>query len=528
MKKITYQRWDGSQEPFSLNKKEIADRFFENLFKGMSPGMSLAQMMWEGFSMAGKDFRVMGLEEMVAELEKQKNELLDRYTLEHAFDKPYDELDFAVENENFTRAVEKTAQLPAFNDLQPGLLEKLTALEKITFSDSESQEIYDRWKKREKDIQDLYEFYSEYTHFFTGDEPLDFDQAVELMRQAEALSKLQQQILNGDLSKIDMESMEKLLGENAGESLNILIQLPRTLTDEGIIEKETGRFEITPRGMRSLGELAFGKIYRQLKRDKQGGQLGNAPQTGEIEPDSSRPYQYGDRFDADITRTILKAVSRGRRKGNRLDISPDDFYIREREQLITSTIVVLLDLSWSMSIGGRFEAAKKVTLALNHYIKTRFPKDKIHIIGFSTEARELKEKELSQVVWDVQRPFTNLQGGLRLAMKLIKRSGNRNNRVLVITDGQPTAYYLGNELHAELPNETFGISENACRETLVEVKKVTAQGMNIETFLLDQNPVLVEFGREVARINRGRAVLCVPDELGKLLFMDEIKRRTRS
>ncbi|MFH2129735.1 MAG: hypothetical protein ABIK68_05115, partial [bacterium] len=148
--------------------------------------------------------------------------------------------------------------------------------------------------------------------------------------------------------------------------------------------------------------------------------------------------------------------------------------------------------------------------------------------GFSTEARELKEKDLSQVVWDIQRPFTNLQGGLRMAMKLIKRSGNRNNRVLVITDGQPTAYYLGNELHAELPDEMFGISENACRETLVEVKKVTAQGMNIETFLLDRNPVLVEFGKEVARINRGRAVLCVPNDLGKLMFLEEIKKRRRS
>ncbi len=527
MKKIIYRQWDGSQQPFSLDKKEVADRFFENMFKGMSAGMSLAQMMWEGFSMAGRDFRVMGLEEMIREIEKQKNELLEKYTLDNAFDKPYDELSFAVENENFTRAVEKASQIPLFEELEPGLLEKLGALDQVEFLDEESREIYERWKQREKDIHDLYEFYAEYSHLFTGDETLDFDQAVELMRQTEALNELQKQLLSGDLSSIDMEALEQMLGENAGESMNILLQLPQTLTDEGIIEQEQGRFEITPRGMRSLGELAFGKVYRQINRDRQGGHIGNAPQTGEVEPDSSRPYQYGDRFDPDITRTILKAVTHGRHKGEGLNLSPDDFYVREREELITSTIVVLLDLSWSMSVGGRFEAAKKVTLALNHYIKTRFPKDRIHIIGFSTEARELKEKELSQVVWDVQRPFTNLQGGLRLAMKLIKRSGNRNNRVLVITDGQPTAYYLGNELHAEMPDEMFGISANACRETLVEVKKVTAQGMNIETFLLDESPVLVEFGREVARINRGRAVLCIPNDLGKLVIMEEIKRRSR-
>ncbi|MFH2131677.1 MAG: hypothetical protein ABIK68_14990, partial [bacterium] len=407
MKKITYRQWDGSQQPFSLNKKEIADRFFENLFKGMSPGMSLAQMMWEGFSLAGRDFRIMGLEEMIAELQKQKDDMLSLYNLEEAFDQPYNELEFAVENENFTRAVKRAPQIPTFGELEPGLLEKMNALKPISFLDEESQEIYSRWEKREKDIQDLYAFYSDYAHFFTGETALDFEQAVALMRRADEIEKLQQQLLSGELFRIDMESLQKLLGDNAGESMNILIQLPGFLTDEGMIEKDQGRIEITPRGMRSLGELAFGSVYRQIKRDKQGGQLGNAPQTGEIEPDSSRPYQYGDRFDPDISRTILKAVSQGRHRGRRLDLSPDDFYIREREPLITSTIVVLLDLSWSMSVDGRFEAAKKVTLALHHYIKTRFPKDKIHVVGFSTEARELKEKDLSQVVWDIQRPFTN-------------------------------------------------------------------------------------------------------------------------
>jgi uncharacterized protein with von Willebrand factor type A (vWA) domain len=49
--------------------------------------------------------------------------------------------------------------------------------------------------------------------------------------------------------------------------------------------------------------------------------------------------------------------------------------------------------------------------------------------------------------------------------------------------------------------------------------------MNIETFMLDDNPVLVEFTRELTRINGGRAVLCRPGELGKLILIEEIKRR---
>jgi uncharacterized protein with von Willebrand factor type A (vWA) domain len=110
-------------------------------------------------------------------------------------------------------------------------------------------------------------------------------------------------------------------------------------------------------------------------------------------------------------------------------------------------------------------------------------------------------------------------------MELIKKSGNRNNRVIVITDGQPTAYYDGDHLHVELPHNMLGVSPNACRATLAEVKRVTAKGMNIETFMLDDNPVLVEFTRTITKINRGRAVMCVPGELGELVMVEEIKRR---
>ena len=206
-------------------------------------------------------------------------------------------------------------------------------------------------------------------------------------------------------------------------------------------------------------------------------------------------------------------------------MSPEDFQVREREALVTSTTVVLLDLSWSMARDGRFAAAKRVALALEHFIRTRFPQDRLHVIGFSTEAREIKGNELAATVWDRNRPFTNLQGGLRLAMDLIKRSGNRNNKVIVITDGQPTAYYREEHLHVELPVDMLGISPNACKATLAEVRRVTARGMNIESFMLDDNPVLVEFMRQIAMINGGRALVCKPGELGRLIMVEEIKRR---
>jgi uncharacterized protein with von Willebrand factor type A (vWA) domain len=525
MSRFIYKRWDGSQQPFSLKRKDIVDKFMDNIMKGMSPSMALAQMMWQGFPLAGMNFRVMSLDEMVDELQKQMLDLFSRYSLDRAFDKPMDDLKNLLAEETQTR-MEAGAQGPtSYEELPPGLVEKLRFLDDFEFMNEDSQDTFDYWRKRQHDILDLYEFYSQYHRNFTGDQYLDFDQAVELMRQFQSIENLQQQILSGQISRIDLETLREILGDNAANSFNILLQIPEVLSEEGIVDFNKRRFELTPRGMRALGEMAFGKIYHQSKKDRQGGHMGNAPETGEIEPDSSRPYQFGDRFDLDITRTILNAVSQsGVRRGG-LQLSPEDFYVREREQLIASTTVVLLDLSWSMSIGGRFEAAKKVALALDYYIRTRFPKDRVHVIGFSTEARELKGNELALAVWDAINPFTNLQGALRLAMQLIKKSGNRNNRVLVITDGQPTAYYEGKHLHVEMPPYMFGLSRNACRATLAEVRKVTAQGMNLEIFMLDDSPVLVEFTHQIIRINGGRSVMCVPDDLGRLVMFEEIKRR---
>ncbi|MEE8398367.1 MAG: VWA domain-containing protein [Desulfobacterales bacterium] len=525
MKSYLFKRWDGSQELFSLKKKDIVDKFMENIMKGMTPNMSLAEMMWDGFDMAGMNFRVMGLEEMLRELQEQKQELFSTYNLEKAFDKPIEELTFSLADENMTRTQKGAQPTPSYDELPPGLLEKLKAMKDVEFMNPDSQNIADGWQERTDDIQDLHEFYGEYAHRFSGDQSLDFDEAIELMRQLQGLEQLQQQIAQGQFSKIDPEQMGKLLGEQAQRSFNIMLQLPQTVSDEGVVELNKYGFDMTPRGMRSLGELAFGKMNQHLKRDKQGGFQGNAPQTGEIEPDTSRPYEFGDRFDVDIPQTILKAVTNQHFSDGQIHLMPEDIQVRDREQMITSTTIVLLDLSWSMSWEGRFEAGKKVALALDHYIRTRFPKDKFHVVGFSTEARELRGNELALAVWDSYNPYTNLQGGLQLAMKLIKKSGNRNNRVIVITDGQPTAYYDDDRLYVELPPNQTGLSPNAAKATLAAVRRVTAQGMNIETFMLDDNPVLVEFTKQITKINRGRAVMCLPGELGELVVVQEIKRR---
>jgi uncharacterized protein with von Willebrand factor type A (vWA) domain len=527
MKAIIYTAWDGTQTPFTLKRRDILKAFTDNIMEGMDPSMALAQMLWEGFPLAGMDFRVMGLSEILQQIEEQKAELLSQYSLERAFDAPLNDLQTLLEHEAHTRAEQGDSHPPVFEDLPAGLLEKIRSLKDFTFENEESRETFEGWQERENDIRELFDFYSTRAHYFKGKTFLDFEQALELMRQIQALEEMAQQIQSGQWTQIDPETLEQLLGNEAAQSLAILIQVPSELAKEGLIQFSKDGIDLTPRGIRSIGEMAFGDLYHMVKRDRQGSYRGNAPQSGEIEPDSSRPFTFGDRFDLDITRTLLKSVSRKQESAGSLHLMPEDFFVRDREQLITSSMVLLLDLSWSMSWQRRFQAAKKVSLALDHYIRTRFPKDKFYVVGFSTEARELKAKELALAVWDMGYAFTNLQAGIRKAMELLKRGGTRNNRIIVLTDGQPTAYFDGDQTRVEFPSTMNGLSPTACKATLAEVKKATAQGISIDTFMLDNNPVLVEFIREVSRLNGGRAVICRPGELGELILVEEIKRREK-
>jgi len=133
MKKIIYRRWDDTQEPFSLKRKDILDKFMENIMKGMTPNTSMMQMLWDGFELAGMNFRVMGLEEMVQELQRQVDDLFAKYHLENAFDQPISDFKNLLSQEQFARHEKGLSPAPSYEQLPAGLLEKLNQLVEVVF-----------------------------------------------------------------------------------------------------------------------------------------------------------------------------------------------------------------------------------------------------------------------------------------------------------------------------------------------------------------------------------------------------------
>jgi uncharacterized protein with von Willebrand factor type A (vWA) domain len=311
--------------------------------------------------------------------------------------------------------------------------------------------------------------------------------------------------------------------------LIFLRDFERLLRDRGYVRDGATGPELTPRGVRKIGAHALADVYGSLQKNRFG-EHATTSRGGDVpRPDESRPYAFGDSLTLDVTRSLMNAVRRlaksGSPVGSPLSLVRDDLEVLERDQATDTTTVLLLDLSWSMSFEARFPAAKRVAMALEHLVRTAYPRDRFFVVGFSTRARELTPAELPSVTWDSLDPFTNLQAGLRLASEIIGKNPCTNAQVIVITDGQPTAYYEGGELHAEWPMGPGAVSPKAVAATMREVAAITRRGVTINTFMIDDAPELVGFVERMTEVNRGRAFFTAPERLGSFLLVDYVVSR---
>jgi uncharacterized protein with von Willebrand factor type A (vWA) domain len=180
----------------------------------------------------------------------------------------------------------------------------------------------------------------------------------------------------------------------------------------------------------------------------------------------------------------------------------------------------MVDMSRSMLYNGCYMAAKKVALALDSLIRSQFPRDDLHIVGFSSVATKLTSSQLPHLSWDEYTFGTNLQHGLMLSRQLLGRDKGTNKQVIVITDGEPTAHFDGENVHFDYP-PTY----QTLHETLKEVKRCTRERITINTFMLERSPLMASFVSEMAKVNKGRAFFATPDRLGEYILVDYVTNK---
>jgi uncharacterized protein with von Willebrand factor type A (vWA) domain len=363
---------------------------------------------------------------------------------------------------------------------------------------------------------------------FSGDQPLGMGDATDAASRLRDIDELEAFLRSANspaaLSEVDLDKVAKHLGEDAARSMDRLAKLAKQLADAGLIDQREGRFELTPAGMRRIGHQALADLFDQLNKDRIGNHRTTYTGTGHDREETTKPYEFGDPFNLDLSRTVHNAV---RRSGTGVPVRlvPDDFEVIETEALSRTATVLLLDLSLSMPMRDNFVPAKKMALALHTLITTRFPRDYLGLVGFSEVARVIEPEDLPTVSWDYVYG-TNLQHGLILARKMLAHQPG-TKQIILVTDGEPTAHIIpydrgvGYDVYFNYPPvpETLEV-------TLSEVMHCTKANITINTFLLDPDRALRGFIEQLTRINRGRTFSTSPDELGDYVLVDFLRHKT--
>ncbi len=363
---------------------------------------------------------------------------------------------------------------------------------------------------------------------FRGDDPMGMGEGTDAAGRLRDLDELEGYLRSANspasLSEVDLDKVRRSLGDDAADSLDRLAKLAKQLEEAGLIDQREGRYELTPKGTRRIGQQALSDLFSQLTKDRVGNHATTWTGTGHDREETTKPYEYGDPFNLDLSRTVHNAVRRAG-SGVPVRLHPDDFEVIETEALTRSATVLLLDLSLSMPMRDNFVPAKKMALALHTLISSRFPRDYLGLVGFSEVAREIEPEDLPTVSWDYVYG-TNLQHGLILARKMLAHQQG-TKQIILVTDGEPTAHIipydggLGYDVFFNYPPvpETLEL-------TLAEVLRCTKAQITINTFLLDPDRGLWGFVDQLSRINKGRTFATTPGELGDYVLVDFLNHKT--
>jgi len=190
---------------------------------------------------------------------------------------------------------------------------------------------------------------------FRGEQPMDMQQAMQAMQEMADLDAMENMMRQAagpsQLGEFDLDKVQEILGEQSAQSLQRLAEMTKVLEEAGLINRKEGRVELTPRGLRAIGNNALRELFGKLSKDKFGQHRMHDEGMGHERTYDSKPYEFGDPFRLDLQRTIRNALSRNG-TGTPVTLTPEDFEIERTEHTSRSSTVLLLDLSYSMVQAG--------------------------------------------------------------------------------------------------------------------------------------------------------------------------------
>ncbi|WP_010517044.1 vWA domain-containing protein [Croceivirga radicis] len=281
---------------------------------------------------------------------------------------------------------------------------------------------------------------------------------------------------------------------------------------------------ITAKLERMLRQRALDQIFGKIKRSGSGNHKTGKLGKGDEHSGDFREYRYGDGLEHISMTESLRNAQINHGIGNFM-LDENDLVVEDTEHKAQMSTVLMIDISHSMILYGedRITPAKKVAMALAELIITRYPKDTLDILVFGNDAWPIPIKDLPYL--KVGPYHTNTVAGLQLAMDMLRRKRNTNKQIFMITDGKPSCLRLPN---GDYYKNSVGLDEyivEKCYNMAAQARKLH---IPITTFMIAQDPYLMQFVREFTAANKGKAFYTGLKGLGEMIFEDyENNRRKR-
>ena len=366
--------------------------------------------------------------------------------------------------------------------------------------------------------------------------------------------------------------------EDGGDSGMLLV---RRLMQKGYL-KDSPKW-LSAKGFTAIGGKILSDVMKALKAGEYGMHETQDLGSGSIVLDTSKRYEPGDDIRLlNVPKSLLNTIQRTLKDGGDvrlpLKIDVEDFEEYETMQDVRVAVVYCIDLSSTMRYSSmygdmsRIEAAKRALWSLYLLNRKFFPSDSVYIVGFGALASRVAPQDIPYLkTFEPGSDFlhyTNYQAAFRLANKILQKDGAKNKRIVLVTDGHPSACFIDDKseqdkILSQRPDSHFytpdrqtldtvreensmsldvasgelvylcyryrQVDQYIGERTIVEAKKCHSMKIDVDTIMISEEDSLLGYVNEMERYVKGRSYYINPADIDKVLltdYLDSKKQKT--
>ncbi|MEM3065174.1 MAG: VWA domain-containing protein [Candidatus Nitrosotenuis sp.] len=348
--------------------------------------------------------------------------------------------------------------------------------------------------------------------------------------------------------------------------------ITKYLVEHGYLRE--GKNWLTKKGFFAVGNYILRDLMNQLNAGEFGLHETKSVGTGTTILDTTKKFELGgDLKLLNVPVTLINAISRltKNQAGLRfpLDVDVEDLEEFETVEDVRATVVYCIDLSSTMKSSlsssgmSRIEAAKRALWSLYVLNRRFFPSDSISIVGFASMASVVNPYDIPFLkTYDANDEFlhyTNYQAAFRLAKKILQKHPSKNKRIVMITDGQPSACFVDSEsqknsILSEKPYSNFYVPNPSLvskineersmkidqakgsmvylcyrykkvdpkvdERTIMEAKKCLREDIHIDSIVVSEESELLEYVQQMEKQLHGRTYHINQNNMDRVLVID--------